>query len=368
MSDDQTNMGQLLDELRLDKTAMAAKTPAKKGAALLLAVSVIVATAGFYMNRLHSQETNEHSTTSSKEQLLAAKSSSASQPQNPNTVAAPPGKTKGRSQLDASGYLYAKRQATVSSQSTGRLIKIHVEEGNNIKEGQLIAELDARLLQAQLALAQSQLTSKQHLAKQTRVLLEEAKSKFERAAQIARKKLNTIEQYETARFSVLSLEARLARDRNEIEISRRQIAIQQEMLNNSKVYAPFSGVVIEQSAQIGEIVSPISAGGGFTRTGICTLVDLSSLEGEVHVNERFIERVYPGQTVTLSAHAYPDVKVSGKVTVIMPSVNKETAAIKVKISLSEHDARLLPNMGIDVTFSEKSATYAQNAEAVAHQG
>jgi RND family efflux transporter MFP subunit len=365
MSDGKANMGQLLDELRLDKTAPSNQTSSKARwfwLTLVVATGAIVLSTGaggLLPGQADNNDKLNISTAEATQKPLPAKTTQSS---TDDEKSAPdiPAQSQGTdlSPLDATGYFYAKRQATVSSQTTGLLTKIHVEEGDVVKAGSLIAELDDSLLRAQFELAKSQLKSKEHSLVQTEVLLQEARSRFVRTEKMTSQKLSSTEKYENDRYAVLALEARLARDRSEIDISRRQIAIQQQMLNRSLIYAPFEGVVIEQSAQIGEIVSPVSAGGGYTRTGICTLVDLSSLEGEVLVNERFIERVYQGQQVTVTAHAYPQLKVPGKVSAIMPSVNKETAAIKVRISLDERDDRLLPNMGIDVSFSEAALSSA----------
>jgi RND family efflux transporter MFP subunit len=375
MSDSQSSMGLLLEQLKMDKTLQTESPRSGNKPLIWGSVVALVLVVGYgYQNNLQqsffsstpSQKTSVSNAVKPASSALNGEASNSSVGSDANQTIKHNDmpttqkngtqniqkSTSSQSPLDATGYLFAKRQATVSSQITGRLSRILVEEGDIVETNQLLASLDSKLLDAQLLLARSQLESIKHSLSQTKVLLAEAKSRFARTEEIAKKKLNSIEQYENDRFNVLSLEARLAKDHSEVEIARRQIDIQQELLKRSFIHAPFSGVVIEQSAQVGEIVSPISAGGGFTRTGICTLVDLESLEGEVHVNERFIERVYQGQKVVLTAHAYPQLKVSGVVSAIMPTVNKETAAIKVRIALSERDRRLLPNMGIDVTFVE----------------
>ena len=119
--------------------------------------------------------------------------------------------------------------------------------------------------------------------------------------------------------------------------------------------APFAGVVTVKAAQEGETVSPVSAGGGFTRTGIGTIVDMSSLEVEVDVNESFINRVTAGQRVDVRLNAYPDWQIGARVIAIVPTADRAKAAVRVRIGFDAIDERVLPQMGVRVSFLESDA-------------
>ena len=140
-----------------------------------------------------------------------------------------------------------------------------------------------------------------------------------------------------------SLQARIAAAREQVKVAERQVALQQTELDNMVIRAPFSGVAISKDAQPGEMVSPVSAGGGFTRTGICTIVDMKSLEIEVDVNESYINRVTAGQPVTAVLDAYPDWQIPARVITTVPTADRQKATVLVRIGFdrarSAHPAR-----------------------------
>ena len=230
--------------------------------------------------------------------------------------------------LDASGYVVARRRATVSSKMTGKVMKVYIEEGMQVEEGQILAQLDDSTMVADLNYSQSQLN--------------EAKRVFNRTRELAKEELASQASLDSARATVEGLEA--------------LNAVRKQVVQDMKILAPFSGVVVYKAAQPGEMISPVSAGGGFTNTGICTIVDMDSLEVEVDVNEAFINRVKSGQPVITNLNAYPKWDIPSEVIAIIPTADRNKATVKVRIALLEKDERVLPDMGSRVSFLKKVET------------
>ena len=232
--------------------------------------------------------------------------------------------------LDASGYVTARMQATVSSKLTGKVLEVYIEEGMFVEKGQILAQLDDSSVQAELNFAKTQ--------------LKEAQRIFNRTLELRKDNLASQASLDAAESQVDGLKARL-------DISRQVVA-------DMQIRAPFSGVVINKAAQPGEMISPVSAGGGFTRTGIGTIVDMSSLEVEVDVNESYINRVQPGQPAITNLNAYPNWDISSEVIAIIPTADRNKATVKVRIGLLEKDERVLPDMGAKVSFLKEQVTEA----------
>jgi RND family efflux transporter MFP subunit len=258
--------------------------------------------------------------------------------------------------LDASGYVTARRQATVSSKVTGKVTEIHVEEGMAVREGQVLARLDDLTARRQLALAEAQASSAQRALQEIEVRLREARLNQKRMRDLGEKGITTRAQADAADAEVDSLAARLEVQRQDAEVARRQVALYRQSVEDAVIRAPFSGVAISKDAQPGEMISPVSAGGGFTRTGICTLVDMSSLEVEVDVNEAYINRVRDGQRAVAVLDAYPEWEIPSKVITTVPAADRQKATVKVRLAFDKLDPRILPDMGVKVSFlSEEPA-------------
>ncbi len=267
--------------------------------------------------------------------------------------------------LNASGYVTARRRATVSSKVTGKLVEVNVEEGMAVREGHVLARLDDATIRAALQLAQAQLEAARRLVPEIEVRLDEARKALRRRDQLSKEGLATPAEMDQAQAEVNSLLARLASTREQINVAESQVAVQQTALADTVIRAPFSGVAISKDAQPGEMVSPVSAGGGFTRTGICTIVDMKSLEIEVDVNESYINRVSGGQPVTAVLDAYPDWPIPAKVITTVPTADRQKATVLVRIGFNALDPRILPDMGIKVTFlREAEAAAAALAQPV----
>ena len=252
--------------------------------------------------------------------------------------------------LNASGYVTARRRATVSSKITGKVVEVNVEEGMAVTEGQVLARLDDATLRAGLALAEAQATAARSGVRENEVRLAEAKVTLARRNQLLADKLVTQADVDAAQAEVDSLDARISASREQVRVAERQIELERTNLDNTIIRAPFSGIAISKDAQPGEMVSPVSAGGGFTRTGICTIVDMRSLEIEVDVNESYINRVKPDQDVTAALDAYPEWQIPARVITMVPTADRQKATVLVRIGFKQLDPRILPDMGVKVTF------------------
>lgn len=261
---------------------------------------------------------------------------------------------RGASVLEASGYVTARRKATVSAKRTGKIVELWVEEGMRIEKGQILARLDDSLLLRQLALAQAQLQATRSTLAELDVRRDEAERNLGRSTKLLAEEVTTQAQVDADRASLDTLIARLAAAADQITVSERQVLLQREQLRETVIRAPFTGVAISKDAQPGEMISPISAG-GFTRTGICTLVDMSSLEIEVDVNETYIQRVLDGQPVEARLDAYPDWTIAAHVITIVPTADRQKATMKVRIGFDRLEPRILPDMGVKVAFLESKA-------------
>jgi len=260
--------------------------------------------------------------------------------------------------LNASGYVTARRQATVSSKITGKVVDVLVEEGMEIREGQVLAHLDDATLRKQLALAESQLASQRRSLAETEVRLRQAKLSQARMRRLREQGISTQADAESADADVDALAARLDLARQEIEVSGRQLALRRQDLDDTVIRAPFAGVAVSKDAQPGEMISPVSAGGGFTRTGICTLVDMKSLEIEVDVNESYIHRVAPGQKAVATLDAYPEWQIPARVIMPVPTADRQKATVRVRLGFEQLDPRILPDMGVKVAFLGEEKTGA----------
>ena len=257
--------------------------------------------------------------------------------------------------LNASGYVTARRRATVASKITGKLVEVNVEEGTAVREGQVLARLDDATLRATLALAEAQTEAARRGVRENEVRLKEAKLTLTRLSRLIKDGLVTQAELEAAEAQVDSFDARILAAHEQVRVAEQQVALAKTNLDDTIIRAPFSGVAISKDAQPGETVSPVSAGGGFTRTGICTIVDMQSLEIEVDVNEAYINRVRPGQDVSAALDAYPDSPIPARVITTVPTADRQKATVLVRIGFKELDSRILPDMGVKVTFLREDA-------------
>jgi HlyD family secretion protein len=264
-----------------------------------------------------------------------------------------------RTVLNASGYVTARRQATVSSKITGKVTEILIEEGRQVKDNQVLARLDDTNIKASLLLSEAQLKSAEAGVAETGVRIKEAEQELKRQSDLVQSKIATQADYDHAEAAALALKAKLEQQKADITVAERNVATWQQQLEDTIIRAPFSGMVTAKNAQPGEMISPISAGGGFTRTGIGTIVDMESLEIEVDVNESYINRVLPRQPVEATLDAYPDWKIPCKVIAIIPTADRQKSTVKVRVGFDKLDPRILPEMSVKVGFRESAVTSNQ---------
>jgi HlyD family secretion protein len=252
--------------------------------------------------------------------------------------------------LNASGYITPRRRATVAAKITARVVDVYVDEGMTVTEGQLLAKLDDSDAMRRLQAARAQRDATAALIASLKVNLANAEREFRRQEELGKDGFASVQALDLARTAAESLRAQVTATEEQVKAAEAQIAMAQQDVDNCTVRAPFGGVVVSKDAQRGEMVSPISAGGGFTRTGIATIVDMASIEIEVDVNESYIARVEPGQRVEAALDAYPDWRIPAKVRTVIPTADRQKATVKVRISFDKLDPRILPDMGVKVSF------------------
>ena len=323
----------LLDQLRIDRSA---PPPARGGARRWLpwAIALAMAVAALCWWLLAPQALAVH--------VAVAQAA----------PAGPGGAPAASSVLDASGYVVARRQATVASKITGKLVELDIEEGDHVKVGQVIARLDDTNARAALNQTTAQRDFARSALGETGINIANAQREFDRQDSLLPKHLVSQAAVDNARTALDALKAQLATQQSNVVVATRNVEAAERNVDDTVVRAPFAGVVTVKAAQPGEIVSPVSAGGGFTRTGIGTIVDMDSLEIQVDVNENFIDRVQPAQGASARLNAYPDWRIPAHVIAVIPTADRSKATVKVRIAIDQKDARILPEMGVRVAFLE----------------
>ncbi|WP_105102614.1 efflux RND transporter periplasmic adaptor subunit [Microbulbifer pacificus] len=257
--------------------------------------------------------------------------------------------------LNASGYITARRMATVSAEVMGLITSVDVEEGMRVEQGQVLATLDAAVATVNRDFALAQVRVMEARASGIQANLAEAERQQVRFAGLIDRNYSSRAELSQSQANVASLKANLVSAQADIAVAKLEVRRQQERLDDHTIRAPFSGIVTQKNAQPGEIVAPSSAGGGYTRTGICTIVDMDSLEIEVDVNEAFIGRVKAGQKVRANLDAYPDWDIPATVIAIIPTADRAKATVQVRIGIDDKDPRILPDMGVKVAFLRNDA-------------
>jgi len=324
-----------LEQLRIDRTAKSPKRGARAIGWTAGAVVCFAAIAGLWVRA---------------ERAAPADAVAATPPSKSESAVSPPA-----SVLDASGYVVARRQATVSSKITGRLVEVLVEEGQRIAAGQVIARLDNTNATAALAQAEARVGEAQANLQAVEVALTDAEPSFKRSEEQFRRGLTSSEHLDAARSNFNSRKMAVLVATQSVSVASAAVGVAKQNLEDTIIRAPFAGVVTVKAAEPGEMVSP-SATGGFTRTGICTVVDMDSLEVEVDVSESFISRVQPDLPVTVRLNAYPDWEIPAKVLAVIPTADRAKATVRVRIAFESKDPRIVPEMGARVSFREDASS------------
>ncbi|MFT5295032.1 MAG: HlyD family secretion protein [Colwellia sp.] len=256
--------------------------------------------------------------------------------------------------LDASGHVVARRIATVSSRVTGKLNRLNIEEGQRVSKSEILAELDDKQAAISYQLALAELSANQASFDEFTLLFKQQTLRFKRNKSLANRQLISEQSLEDSEFRNAQLAIQIRNKQAMVHSAEQRVELAQYQLNQHKIRAPFDGVVISKNAQVGELISAGSSGGGFIRTGVGTIVDMSSLEIEVEVGESYINRVYPGQKVIAKLDAYPQWRINSEVVAVIPTADRQKASIKVRVKLLEVDSRVLPDMGVKVSFIKSS--------------
>ena len=330
---------ELLKELRIDRRKAAAPPPSspRRGLWIVLAIVALLILAGVAWLMFGRERPIEVTTAP----VVAIQQGTASS-----------------SVLDASGYVVARRMATVSAKITGKVREVMIEEGMRVEEGQVMATLDPIDANAQRSLSAAQLEAARSQLAGLQAQVAQAEAEAARLQTLVGQQLVSRSQFDQAIAQRDSLRAQLRTAQRNTQVAGDALAIADLGVDNNIVRAPFSGVVTAKAAQPGEIVSPLSAGGGFTRTGIGTIVDMESLEIEVEVGEAFIGRVQPKMPVEATLNAYPEWKIPGEVIAIIPTADRGKATVKVRVALKVKDPRIVPEMGVRVSFLEQAQPQA----------
>jgi RND family efflux transporter MFP subunit len=260
-----------------------------------------------------------------------------------------------RTVLNASGYVTARREATVSSKVTGKVVEVLIEEGLKVTNGQVLARLDDSNVKTSLDVAAAQLASAKAAVAETEAQLDDANQEFKRAQALNSQHIESQSDLDLAESNAKALQAHLVEDQLNIAVAERTVDEWQQQMDDMIIRAPFDGVITTKDAQPGEMISPVSAGGGFTRTGIGTIVDMNSLEIEIDVNENYIDRVQPGQAVEATLDAYPEWKIPCKVIAIIPTADRDKSTVKVRVGFDQLDPRILPDMSVKVAFQDSGS-------------
>ncbi|PYV09785.1 MAG: efflux RND transporter periplasmic adaptor subunit [Acidobacteria bacterium] len=282
------------------------------------------------------------------------------QPQVEVAPARPAGDPRASALLNASGYVTPRRRSTIAAKITGRVTAVYAEEGIRVNAGQILARLDGSDARVRLVAAKAERDATAASIKDLEVNLANAERELQRAKDLQAAGIQTVQALDQARTTVESLRARIALARAQVRAAEARITVAEQDVENATIRAPFGGLVVSKDAQVGEMVSPISAGGGFTRTGIATVVDMNSLEVEVDVNESYISRARPGQKVIATLDAYPDWQIPAKVRTIIPTADRQKATVKVRIAFDKLDPRILPDMGVKVAFLSEEDPGSRN--------
>ena len=340
MTDDKSK---LLRSLTIDRSASKVERSGRRWLPISAAiVACVVAFAAFAAFEFRRQDPPKE-TVSQTAQQPAAQPQQQPQPQQPAT------NNKAAGSLAASGYVVARRKATVAAEITGKVVEIFIDEGMTVTEGQVVARLDSVLAERDYELARSRVETADAAVAAITADLEDATRIMSRVQTLSQKNFATEADLTKAQARVGVLSAQLRQAQSQFETAKIDAKRSASMLDKHQIRAPFAGVVIDRSAQPGEMISPMSVG-GYTRTGICTIVDMDSIEIEVDVNEAFIGRVVPGGAVNAMLDAYPDWTIPASVIAIVPTANREKATVKVRIRFEKKDPRILPDMAVKVNF------------------
>lgn len=257
--------------------------------------------------------------------------------------------------ITANGYVVARTRASVSSRIAGRLAALGVEEGSVVRRNQILARLDNADYTAAVGQAVADSARAEASLREAQAAGVQLGRDLARARELLGLKLEAARTVEDLESQVAGAEARIGVQRAQIASARASIAYATANLENTYIRAPFDGTVLRKDAEVGEVVAPVAASGGLTRGAVVTMADLQTLEVEVDVNEAYIAQIGSKQPTRIVLDAYPTVTFAGKVRQIVPTADRQRATVQVKVSITDRDPRILPEMGARVEFLDTAS-------------
>jgi len=264
--------------------------------------------------------------------------------------------------LTASGYVVAQRQAAVASKGTGRLEFLGVEEGDQVKAGQIIARLEHSDMSAALAQTQADLAAAKARLPQSHADLQEATIQFDRYKKLVAEQLVPRADYDAADARYKRAAAAVIADSAAIRSFAAAVRAAEVALEYTNIRAPFDGTVLTKNADVGEIVAPFGSA-STARAAVVSIADMSSLEVEADVSESNIQRIKSGQPCEIVLDAYQETRYPGVVGKIVPTADRAKATVMTKIKFVQIDERVLPEMSAKVTFLSKAASNTMTSGA-----
>jgi RND family efflux transporter MFP subunit len=348
-----------LEQLTIDRSARGSSSMSTNTIISLFSITAIAVLFYWFDSNAMSQPVVSTEPQIAKEVTQTLKSSFIPTSQDKSIASSISPKSENTAVLDASGHIVARRIATVSSRVTGKLNLLNIEEGQQVVKSQVLAELDSQQAKLSYQLALAELSAKQAGFNELLIVQQQQLQQSNRLSELFKNKLVSAQRIDDASFKTQQIVAQLNNKQAMIDLSTKRVELAQYQLSQHKIRAPFDGVVISKNAHLGELISAGTAGGGSIRTGVGTIVDMSSLEVEVEVGESYINRVFAGQKVLATLDAYPQWQITSEVEAIIPTADRQKASIKVRIKLLEIDGRVLPDMGVKVSFLSTDSLIAQ---------
>lgn len=257
--------------------------------------------------------------------------------------------------ITANGYVVARTRASVSSRISGRLASLGVEEGSRVRRGQVMARLENADYEAAVAQAEADSLRAVAALQEAQVARDQLGRDLARAKELLARNLESASAIENLNAQLDGASARVGVQQAQVRAAQAALAFARANLDNTYIRAPFDGTVLRKDAEVGEVVAPVATGGGLTRGAVVTMADLGTLEVEVDVNEAYIAQIKSEQSARITLDAYPSVNFAGRVRQIVPTADRQRATVQVKVAITDHDPRILPEMGARVEFFDAAA-------------
>ena len=266
--------------------------------------------------------------------------------------------------LNATGYVVAQRKAAIASKATGRLEWLGVAEGSRVKSGEVIARIDSRDVRAQAQSAEAGVNAAKAALEQARVELANAQTELKRNQDLVAKGFITQSALDTAKMRVDRGVALLASAQANVSQAAANARNADVTVDYTEIRAPFDGVILSKSANVGDMVTPFSSATD-SKGAVVTMADMTTLEVEADVSEASLSKVKVAQPAEIMLDALPDVRFKGRISRMVPTVDRAKATVMTKVRFDEIDPRVLPEMSAKVSFLSQEVTPDQQKPLVA---